>query len=441
MNILRHLLIVSALAASVPLSAQDKDVLMSKYIFTFPMRGDHGRTYGNLTYAHDVDQHPGPAGLSESFPRKYSIERDEKGVIRKVTSRPHQMTVRPSKEEWTAGDPNAFSVDFGYSPDGPIIRTSTVGRIQVNGVPVMVMRSIFHGFREGDNQIADAQPGETKRAEHISPEPGLGIATIGHEVDGKFLPKERHTLTKFRNNNQLRLQRAIEERFSAETNQWEKVSDQLKEWRRIDGQWEQTRIVHDPDGNSVTEEWEYYRNGERSGPDGHINNGVRLKRHLQKDGTEVRHQYLRDGGGTIMETRYPNGSVRLFSEIAEEVSKDTKVRTAIETLDGVEVSKVVKEFGPTRHVYTTSTPGRPDRVEIREYYPNGHDFAGSERRIIYPDGTMKTMERTRLEDGIQHLIEEIGTHDGERVIEGERTTIIFGNRPDSGKTTERINRR
>ena len=412
---------------------------MGRYTFNFPMLGDHGRTSGKLSYSHDADKHPGPSGLSASFPFKYAIQRDDDGIIQKVTSVPYQLTVRPSNEEWTSKDPNAFSIDYGYSHDGPAIRTNTLARIQVDGVPVMILRSVFHGFREGDKTTADIQPGDTNRSEYVSPEPGLGILTNGREIDGKFLAEHRNTLMKLRNNNVLRLHRSIDERFSVETGQWEKTSDQLREWKRLDGQWQETRIVDDPDGKSVRQEWDYYSRGERTGPDGHTSDGARLKRHLGKDGSEVHHQYLRNG--QIEETRYPHGSVRLFTEFTEENGKDNRVRTAIEKLDGVEVSKVVKKFGPARHVFTTSIPGQPDRVQIWDYYPKGHEFAGTERRIIYPDGNMKTIERTKLEDGNQRLVEEIGIHDGERVIEGERTTIIFGDRPDSGKTTERIDRR
>jgi len=74
-----------------------------------------------------------------------------------------------------------------------------------------------------------------------------------------------------------------------------------------------------------------YSRGETTGPDGHTSSGPRLKRHLQKDGTEVHHQYL--ANGQINETRYPNGSVRHFSELTEEGGEDTRVRTAIERIN------------------------------------------------------------------------------------------------------------
>jgi hypothetical protein len=434
-----HLLMAPVLSTVLAYAAQCEEVLMSRYTFNFPMPGDHGRTSGRLNYSHDADKHPGPAGLTPYLPSKYNIQRDEDGIIRKVTSVPYQLSVRPSDEKWTTGDPHAFSVVYGYSPDGPAIRTTTVARIQANGVPVMVSKSVFHGFRESDDRVVEIQPGETTRHEFTSPEPGLGILTLGRETDGEFLAETRNTLIKFRNSSELRLHRILVERLSPETNQWVKVSDQLKEWKHLAGQWRETRVVDDPDGKSVTEEWEYYSHGERTGPDGHTSDGARLKRHLWKDGTEVRHQYLQNG--TIKETRRQDGSVRLFTELTVKVDEDTSVRTATETIDGVEVSKVVKEFSPARHVFTTSVPDRPDQVLIRDYYPEGHEFAGTERRIFHPDGTLKTIERIKLEDGNSKFIEEYGTHDGERVIEGERTTIIFGDRPDSGKTTERIDRR
>jgi len=434
---------LSLLFTAPLLTAKKKQKEISNHFtITYQIYGAYGRAYGYLHYGPlTIQEHKGISGIRLNLPSTYKVERDENDLPTMIISPPYEVLIRPTEEEWAAEDPHAFDCVFRYHDNQQIYCIGTIARIKSNERDIMVMRTLNFGNRPGDPAGMVRKAGEIDRIEFDHPEPGIAFVTKGLEIDGKFIPSSRNTFLKYLDDQHININRSIDEVFSKETQTWIVESDVLREKRRFDyGSWHDVRSIHNPDGDAIVEEWEHYTNGQRTGPDGNLSKGVNVKRHRQKDGTETFYQYLKNHG-TFQETRHPNGDITIKSKSVEILGENHHIKTSIEKRNGKEFYRKILESMPAKIIETICIPGRPDRVTVYEYYPKDQEFGGSEKRITYPDGTMKTIDRMTLDDGSRKVIEEYGTHDGERVIEGTRTTYIYGDRPDSGKTTEPINRR
>jgi len=381
--------------------------------------GQHNAT---VTYNSGSMTNPGRAGLTVSAPGDvFKIERDAEGLLTRVSSTSTEMLITPSEEEWSKEDPKAFTMTL-RNADGSVFRKTTIAFITVDGTPRFRLRSIYLGETVNDHG-GRTEKGDVMLSEMHSPDKGVGVVTRGIEKDGKFISTSRNTKIRYRDEAAHKIIRLIDEVRSGPDDEWEATSDVLTETKKIDYNMEKIREVSFPDGEALTETWEYYTRGQVTGPDGSVADGPRLKLHKEADGTETLRQYLKHS--SITEVRTPGGPVMRKTFSHDPATRD---QTEIHERDGKETLRIVKRFEPTRVTTITRLAGEEEETYIEDYYPSGKRFGGKTSRIIRQDGTITTYEYTDLPEGALRTVTESGRGDGERVIEGTRTTTVRSGR-------------
>jgi hypothetical protein len=390
-----------------------------------------GLTRATVVYESEGVSNPGTKGLQASGSSKLlKIERAEDGSPTRITSDGAVWTVRPSTENWAAEDPKAFTTVFS-DIDGTVIRESTIAAVKVGGTPMVVARSVYLGEKTRGEYGRIIEKGEIERTEYTIPSPGMGVVTTGKEIGGVFHSTSKNTRIRYRDEKDHKIIRDIAESRDEPTEKWKADSDVLTESKKIGYQLEKIREVKWPDGESLTETWEYYTNGELTHPDGSRAKGTKLKCHTDPDGTKTTRYYGEDS--SITETSRPGEPVERVTNSFRKLEKDAdghdvRERTEITERDGKEVYRTVKKFEFTRVTTVTTRADGSSETLIEDFYPGGKMFGGKPRRTIYPDGKVTTWERTQLEDGRFKLVTETGRGDGERVVEGRRETTVHSAR-------------
>jgi len=390
-----------------------------------------GISQATVVYESQGVVNPGTAGLRVNGPESdFKIERTKEGSPVEITSDGAVWTVRPSTEKWAAGDPKAFTTVFS-DIDGTVIRESTIAAIKNDDVPMVVARSVYLGETTRGEYGRTIEKGEVNRVEYTVPSPGKGVVTNGKEIGGVFHSTSRDTRIRDRDEADHKIIRDIVESRRGPDDKWEATSDVLTESKKIGYQLEKIREVNWPDGEALTETWEYYRAGEATGTDGTLADSPKIKSHTQPDGTKTLHFYLKES--SITETHRPGEPVERETFSFRNISKDVHEQTEITERDGKEVYRMVKLFEFTRVTTVTTRAGGQSETLIEDFYPGGKMFGGKPKRTIRPDGHITTWDRTRFEDGRIRIVTESGQGDGERVVEGTRETIVTSAR---GETLE-----
>lgn len=377
-----------------------------------------GITEGSIIYNSKTMSNPGRAGLSVDLPKHLKTELDGDGLVSRISTESTVVLVTPSEEEWTKEDPKAFTMTF-ENADGSVFRKTTICYITIDGTPRFVVRSIYLG-ETMDDYGKILTKGEITRSEMNSPSKGVGVVTRGTEVDGKFLSASRNTRINYREEEAHSIFRLIDEVRGGPEEEWRATSDVLTEMKRFGSQLQKIRVVEFPDGEALTETWDYYSDGQVTGPDGSVASGVRVKSHKQTDGTETTYQYIKNG--SIEETRTPGEPVKRMTEtyVNEPFSK-----TIIYEEDNKETLRITKKHpSKTQFITITKRAGEEEETLIEEVYPYGKNFGGQPRRIIEHDGTITTYELTELPEGGVRTVMESGRGDGERVVKGTRITTV-----------------
>lgn len=382
-----------------------------------------GGVHASIVYESKGMSNPGTSGLNVYAPGdSFTIEYDAEKRPLRIASKSDEVIVESCKDDWCKEDPKAFTL-VSKKIGGDVFRKTSFACLTGDGVSRMVMRSVYLGEDTHDDHGHGVKHGEIKRSEMHSPSKGVGILMVGTEKDGKFAPATRNTKLKYIDEENHKLTRVIDESRGDSDGKWEVKSDVQTEIKKLGNEMKKIREVQYPDGEALTETWEYYTRGQVMGPDGRRADSTMLKRHKQSNGTEEFHQYT--NGGSIEELKYPDQPVQRTTTLWD---NDTKTRTIIEERNKEETSRSIIKIEPTRTTTVTRIPGQADETYIEDFYPSGKIFGGKTRRIIQPDGEISTYEYSQLEDASIKLIYESGKGDGERVIHGTRRITIHSER-------------
>ncbi len=420
------------------------------FVINMPIR-DGDRRFANTRLLYESN------GMENEGPKRLRVtgrvepderENDEDGAIRMVRFGEVVFRVVPPEPAWASTDPNAFTIHRETSEEG-LVRCFTFGLIEDEEGPVFRQESIHHGETMETSRGHIIEHGSTVRIEMRDPVPGMRTTSTGHMTESGFEPHTRSTVIRYRDNPMQRLVREIEEKRSDAESDWETLSDNLHAERRIDGRWRSVLKIEDPDGEALTEEWEYYEPGDVAGPDGSTTEIAQVKRHRMPDGSEVFSQYT-PNRGSIVETRRPGAPVRRITRYDTEgvryhgeVTRDGRAdsttsgvtdydRIEITEEDGVEIRRRITHFGRDLETTTTRMPGQEDRVSTQEIRFYSHAEPGDHVREVFEDGTMRTLTVDLDDDGRIRRVVESGRHENEVIVEGERAITILPADSDSG---------